>query len=101
MSDRTIGDLAKAIGKIDFAMLTTRTEGGQLATHGGEACDHGQHDQSGMFDELIRLVDTMPLRTATAAIIIDPKGDLTNLCLTFPNLAPTYFQPWVNESGTT
>lgn len=35
----------------------------------------GQHDQSGMFDELIRLVDTMPLRTATAAIIIDPKGE--------------------------
>ncbi|WP_339818005.1 pyridoxamine 5'-phosphate oxidase family protein [uncultured Paracoccus sp.] len=32
MSDRTIGDLAKAMGKIDFAMLTTRTEGGQLAT---------------------------------------------------------------------
>ncbi|MEQ5795436.1 pyridoxamine 5'-phosphate oxidase family protein [Paracoccus sp. NFXS7] len=32
MSDRTIGDLAKAMGNIDFAMLTTRTEGGQLAT---------------------------------------------------------------------
>ncbi|AZY92375.1 MULTISPECIES: pyridoxamine 5'-phosphate oxidase family protein [Paracoccus] len=32
MSDRTIGDLAKAMGKIDFAMLTTRTEGCQLAT---------------------------------------------------------------------
>lgn len=32
MSDRTIGDLAKAMGKIDFAMLTTRTKGGQLAT---------------------------------------------------------------------
>lgn len=35
----------------------------------------GQHDQSGMFDELVRLVDTMPLRTATAALIIDPKGE--------------------------
>ncbi|WP_410216441.1 pyridoxamine 5'-phosphate oxidase family protein [Paracoccus sp. (in: a-proteobacteria)] len=32
MADRTIQDLAKAMGKIDFAMLTTRTEGGQLAT---------------------------------------------------------------------
>ncbi|HEV8369829.1 MAG TPA: hypothetical protein VGQ39_17870 [Pyrinomonadaceae bacterium] len=31
------------------------------------------------------------------AIIIDPKGDLTNLLLTFPNLAPQDFQPWVNE----
>jgi general stress protein 26 len=32
MADKTIHDLAKAMGKIDFAMLTTRTEGGQLAT---------------------------------------------------------------------
>lgn len=32
MAGRTIHDLAKAMGKIDFAMLTTRTEGGQLAT---------------------------------------------------------------------
>src|SRR5918998_3386362 len=31
------------------------------------------------------------------AIIIDPKGDLSNLLLTFPNLAPEDFQPWVNE----
>lgn len=31
------------------------------------------------------------------AIIIDPKGDLTNLLLTFPNLTPEDFAPWVNE----
>jgi hypothetical protein len=31
------------------------------------------------------------------AIIIDPKGDLGNLLLTFPNLAPEEFAPWVNE----
>jgi hypothetical protein len=31
------------------------------------------------------------------AIIIDPKGDLANLLLTFPNLAPADFRPWVNE----
>ncbi|PYS70694.1 MAG: ATP-binding protein [Acidobacteria bacterium] len=30
------------------------------------------------------------------AIIIDPKGDLSNLMLTFPNLAPQDFEPWVN-----
>src|SRR5215211_2206312 len=30
------------------------------------------------------------------AIIIDPKGDLTNLLLTFPALAPQDFEPWVN-----
>ncbi|WP_439534572.1 pyridoxamine 5'-phosphate oxidase family protein [Polymorphobacter sp.] len=32
MSDMTLHGLAKAMGKIDFAMLTTRTEGGMLAT---------------------------------------------------------------------
>ncbi len=30
------------------------------------------------------------------AIIVDPKGDITNLMLTFPELQPTDFQPWVN-----
>ena len=31
------------------------------------------------------------------AIIIDPKGDLCNLLLTFPNLSPQEFAPWVEE----
>jgi hypothetical protein len=31
------------------------------------------------------------------AIIIDPKGDMANLLLTFPDLAPADFLPWVNE----
>ena len=31
------------------------------------------------------------------AIIIDPKGDLSNLLLTFPDLSPQDFAPWVNE----
>jgi uncharacterized protein DUF87 len=30
-------------------------------------------------------------------IVIDPKGDLTNLLLTFPDLRPEDFAPWVNE----
>jgi hypothetical protein len=30
------------------------------------------------------------------AICIDPKGDLGNLLLTFPNLAPSDFEPWVD-----
>src|SRR6188508_142616 len=36
-------------------------------------------------------IDSVP------AIIIDPKGDLCNLLLTFPNLAPQDFAPWVEE----
>lgn len=31
------------------------------------------------------------------AILVDPKGDLSNLLLTFPNLAPADFAPWINE----
>jgi len=31
------------------------------------------------------------------AIAIDPKGDLTNLLLTFPDLKPGDFSPWINE----
>jgi hypothetical protein len=31
------------------------------------------------------------------AIIIDPKGDLGNLLLTFPGLKGEDFQPWINE----
>ena len=31
------------------------------------------------------------------AILIDPKGDLGNLRLTFPNLAPGDFRPWIGE----
>ncbi|QDT64657.1 helicase HerA domain-containing protein [Calycomorphotria hydatis] len=30
-------------------------------------------------------------------IAIDPKGDLGNLMLTFPNLSPEEFRPWVDE----
>ncbi|TKJ27700.1 MAG: hypothetical protein CEE40_12930, partial [Chloroflexi bacterium B3_Chlor] len=35
-------------------------------------------------------IDSVP------AIMIDPKGDLTNLLLTFPELRPEDFEPWVN-----
>src|SRR5512140_2787764 len=30
------------------------------------------------------------------AIIVDPKGDLTNLLLHFPDLLPNDFQPWID-----
>lgn len=31
------------------------------------------------------------------ALVIDPKGDITNFLLTFPDLAPQDFRPWINE----
>ena len=36
-------------------------------------------------------IDSVP------AILIDPKGDLANLLLTFPNLRGEDFLPWINE----
>lgn len=33
------------------------------------------------------------------AIAVDPKGDLGNLLLTFPGLAPQDFRPWIDESA--
>ncbi len=35
-------------------------------------------------------IDSVP------AIMIDPKGDITNMLLTFPDLRPGDFEPWVN-----
>ena len=32
------------------------------------------------------------------ALIIDPKGDLANLLLNFPELRPEDFQPWIHTS---
>jgi DNA helicase HerA-like ATPase len=42
----------------------------------------------GMIEEAA--IDNVP------SILIDPKGDLTNLLLTFPQLSKTDFLPWVN-----
>lgn len=38
------------------------------------------------------------LQSGVPALIIDPKGDMGNLMLTFPNLLPTDFIPWISES---
>jgi len=37
------------------------------------------------------------LSAGIPTLLIDPKGDLTNLCLTFPYLDGRSFEPWVNE----
>ena len=36
-------------------------------------------------------IDSIP------SLVIDPKGDLTNLLLTFPDLRPDDFRPWISE----
>jgi hypothetical protein len=35
---------------------------------------------------------------AVPAIAIDPKGDIGNLLLTFPELTPEAFRPWIDET---
>jgi hypothetical protein len=37
------------------------------------------------------LIDGLPV------IVIDPKGDIANLVLTFPEAAPSDFEPWVSD----
>ncbi len=39
------------------------------------------------------LIDKIPI------IAIDPKGDLTNLVLTFPELEPADFEPWMDAGN--
>lgn len=36
-----------------------------------------------------------------SAIAIDPKGDIANLLLTFPDLAPADFEPWLDPGEVT
>lgn len=38
------------------------------------------------------------LRAGLPALLIDPKGDLTNLALTFPALSGAEFRPWIDEA---
>jgi hypothetical protein len=39
------------------------------------------------------------LRSGIPTLVLDPKGDMTNLLLTFPDLAPEDFRPWIDESA--
>jgi len=38
------------------------------------------------------------LLSGIPALILDPKGDMTNLMLTFPDLLAADFEPWVDEA---
>lgn len=40
------------------------------------------------------------LQSGTPTLIIDPKGDMGNLLLTFPQMLPTDFMPWINDAGS-
>jgi len=81
-------DLAKKKRKDDLLLYDSR----DLVTHAVCVGMTGS-GKTGLCLSLIEeaAIDGVP------AILIDPKGDLCNLLLTFPELAPADFRPWINE----
>src|SRR4030042_5932916 len=52
---------------------------------------------SGKTGLCIGLIEEAALK-GIPAILVDPKGDLTNLMLTFPELLPADFEPWIDPT---
>ena len=91
MADFVLGGQIDPLKHERTKQLTT-VASGDLTTHGVIVGMTG----SGKTGLGIVLVEEA-LSAGVPTLLIDPKGDLTNLCLTFPDLAATDFQPWVNE----
>jgi len=95
MADFLLGGQIDPIKHARTDVLTT-VPSGDFTTHGVIVGMTG----SGKTGLGVVLVEEA-LGAGVPALLIDPKGDLTNLCLTFPNLAASDFQPWVNEGDAT
>jgi hypothetical protein len=80
-----------ASGKTDTAPLLY--DSGDLTTHAVCVGMTG----SGKTGLCLSLLEEAAL-DGIPAIAIDPKGDLGNLLLAFPNLAPSDFRPWIDDS---
>jgi hypothetical protein len=96
MSDSTfyIGrsvDLLASSQSAPAAAQTVRYDPDDLTTHGIIVGMTG----SGKTGLLINLLEEAALR-GLPSIVIDPKGDLTNLLLHFPDLLPSDFEPWID-----
>jgi hypothetical protein len=85
------GDIDPASG--DRTGDTTEYAPGDLTTHGVIVGMTGS-GKTGL--GIIYLEEA--LRAGIPALILDPKGDMTNLLLTFPDLAPADFAPWVDPA---
>src|SRR4030042_6662573 len=81
-------DLAKNALKEDLVLYDSR----DLVTHG--VC--GGMTGSGKAGLCIGLLEEAAL-DGIPAIVIDPKGDMPNLLLTFPELRMEDFVPWIDE----
>jgi hypothetical protein len=74
----------------------TKVGSGDLTTHGVIVGMTG----SGKTGLGVVLIEEC-LDAGIPTLLIDPKGDLTNLCLIFPELSPADFEPWVNPGDAT
>ena len=84
-------------GRIDPATGTRSSDAsvlpsGDLTTHGVIIGMTGS-GKTGLGVVLIEEV----LNSGVPALLIDPKGDLTNLMLIFPELRGSDFRPWIND----
>ncbi len=68
-------------------------DGGDLTTHGVIVGMTGS-GKTGL--GIIYLEEA--LLAGVPTLILDPKGDMTNLLLTFPDLLPEDFRPWIDEA---
>ncbi len=78
--------------------LSTKEKGGLLLYDSKDLVTHGVcvgMTGSGKTGLCIGLLEEAAL-DGIPAIVIDPKGDLADLMLTFPELRPEDFLPWVN-----
>ncbi len=80
------------LGTLVDSQKACRLDRDQLVTHGVIFGMTG----SGKTGLSITLLEELILADVPL-ILIDPKGDLPNLALLFPELEPEAFLPWVNE----
>lgn len=81
-----------------FDMKTTKTQEQLLEYDPADLTTHGfvtGMTGSGKTGLCIGLMEEAALH-GIPAIIVDPKGDLTNLLLHFPNLTQQDFEPWID-----
>lgn len=79
--------------------LSSKTAGGLLLYDSKDLVTHGVcvgMTGSGKTGLCIGLLEEAAI-DGVPSIVIDPKGDLGNLLLTFPQLRPEDFRPWVSE----
>ena len=83
-----IVDLAKKSANADYLLYDSR----DLVTHAVCVGMTGS-GKTGLCIDLLEeaAIDGVP------SLVIDPKGDLGNLLLTFPNLSASDFRPWIDE----